>query len=76
MLEAFRRHEEQRADRERRVGVEVQPVERRLGVVADVFVKLLVFRRRVISLLFFVQSACTVFTALPFSSIGNGTKFE
>ena len=41
-LVALARHEEQRANRERRVRREVQPVERRFGVVRDVFVEFLV----------------------------------
>ena len=43
LLKAAARHEQERADGEWRVGVEMEPVGGRLGVVADVFVKLGVF---------------------------------
>ena len=43
-FEILRRDEQQRANRQRRVGIEMQPVKRRVLIVPDVFVKLVVFR--------------------------------
>ena len=43
-FEILRRYEQQRANRQRRIRIEVQPVKRRIRVVPDVFVKLVVLR--------------------------------
>ena len=66
----------QRADGERRVGGEVQPIERRLGVVADVLVEVLVFGVGDLAFDSWSRAPEPCSPTLPFSSIGNGTKFE